>query len=361
MHALLPSLDLSAFASDFRAARAEFLNRAKPLAELPLFDFVHHRHPEPGPDKGALHADWLLVSRNPQPERLLVLISGTHGVEGYLGSAIQCDLLPELPRLLEDERLGVLMIHALNPWGFAWLRRCDHEGIDLNRNFVDFKGGLPNNGAYATMHRLIARSEGRVNGFDAKLLDGISRGQYQYPNGLYFGGHGPSWSRQWLDSRKPSPVLQKVKRIAAIDLHSGLGPYGYGEVISDHPNNTAGFELARQWYGANTMSSALGESVSAPKTGLIDYFWHKLIGDRGCFVTLEFGTYPSDTMLSVLVEEQRYAKRCRDAGEQRQLDNEHVVALRDFFYPQDSNWRQSVLLRARQVITLAVEGIGGTP
>ncbi len=357
MHALLPSLDLSVFAKDYRSARNNFLARSEKLRGCGLFEFVHHRHPECAPDGSPLHADWLLLSKTPHPKHLLVLISGTHGVEGFVGSAIQCDLLSEMPQLLEDERLGVLMIHALNPWGFAWLRRCDHEGIDLNRNFIDFKAGLPNNGAYATMHRLLSPTADTDILTDEYSLDGITRGQYQYPNGLYFGGHGPSWSRQWLESRKQFPLLQQVESIAAIDLHSGLGPFGYGEIISDHPRISPGFEIARQWYGANTMSSALGESVSAPKTGLIDYFWHKLIGHRGSFVTLEFGTYPAEDMLKVLIKEQRYTRRSVAAGTERDLDAPDVQALRDFFYPQDDNWRESVLLRARQVVTLALTGM----
>ena len=309
MPALLPAFDLSAFSCDYRQARATFLERANTLGSLAGFDWVHHRHPDAGPNGNALHSDWVLLSHTPEPEQPLVLISGTHGVEGFVGSAVQSDILTEASRLLENPKLGILMIHALNPWGFAWLRRCDHEGIDLNRNFIDFKTGLPNNGAYASMHRLLSSREEGLNGFDSRALDGITRGQYQYPNGLYFGGHGPSWSRQWLESRKQNALFQKARRVAVIDLHSGLGPYGYGEVISDHPQNTAGFELARQWYGANTMSSALGESVSAPKIGLLDYFWHRLIGERGSFVTLEFGTYAADAMLHVLIDEQRY-QRC---------------------------------------------------
>ncbi|MBB3047159.1 hypothetical protein FHR99_001395 [Litorivivens lipolytica] len=360
MAALLPALDLSAFASDYRQARKTFLNRAENLRSLAGFDWIQHRHPQAGPDGTALHSDWLLLSQSPNPEQLLVLISGTHGVEGFVGSAVQSDILAEAASLLENPKLGILMIHALNPWGFAWLRRCDHEGIDLNRNFIDFKAGLPNNGAYASMHRLLSRADEGLNGFDNAALDGITRGQYQYPNGLYFGGHGPSWSREWLESRKQSSLFQKARHIAVIDLHTGLGPYGYGEVISDHPQNTAGFELARQWYGANAMSSALGESVSAPKIGLLDYFWHRLMGDRGSFVTLEFGTYAADEMLHVLIDEQRYHRQCRDGHINRDQNHPAVAALRDFFYPQDTNWQQSVLLRARQVITLALEGMANS-
>lgn len=357
MPQLLPATDYTVFATDFQAARQTLLTRYRALPDLSLNEHIHHRHPEPGPDGKPLHADWLLLSRSTQPQRLLVLISGTHGVEGFVGSAIQCDLLGNgIGELLqEDESLAILLIHALNPWGFAWLRRCDHEGIDLNRNFVDFKAGLPNNGAYSALHRRLA--EGVDIGKSGLSLDTVSRGQYQYPNGLYFGGHGPSWSRQWLESRKHSVLFNQVERAAVIDLHSGLGPFGYGELINDHPKDSAGFEQARRWYGANALSSVLGESVSAPKTGLIDYFWHKLMGERGCFVTLEFGTYSSEAMMQALIAEQRYVRRCREGAEERDLTHPDVVALRDFFYPADKSWRQAVLLRARQVVELAIAGL----
>ena len=359
MHSLLPPLDLSTFTGDYQSARREFLQRAQALPKFGLMEHIHHRHPEPGPDGKNLYADWLLLSQTEHPAKLLVLISGTDGVEGFVGSAIQSDLLGNgIAELLKDQTLAVLFIHALNPWGFAWLRRCDHEGIDLNRNFVDFKGGLPNNGAYATMHRLLNQpADSLLNGHAPLSLDAITRGQYQYPQGLYFGGHGPSWSRQWLDSRKNSAIFTQLEKIAVIDLHSGLGPFSYGEVISDHPNNTAGFGFARSWYGANAMSSALGESVSAPKTGLIDFFWHKLLGERGCFVTLEFGTYSDKEMIDTLIAEQRYFRRCRDSGEARNLNDASVLALRDFFYPADASWQQATLLRARQIISMALNGL----
>ncbi|MFT5605951.1 MAG: hypothetical protein ACI9G5_002926 [Paracoccaceae bacterium] len=359
MHQLLPSLDLSAFSIDYQYARGEFLKRAQALPKLGLVEHIHHRHPEPGPDGKPLYADWLLLSKTANPSKLLVLVSGTHGVEGFVGSAIQCDLLGSgVAELLEDESLAILMIHALNPWGFAWLRRCDHEGIDLNRNFIDFKGGLPNNGSYATMHRLLSQSaESVLNGHTPLSLDAITRGQYQYPQGLYFGGHSPSWSRQWLDSRKHSAIFTTLKQIAVIDLHSGLGSFGYGEVISDHPRQTTGFELARNWYGANAMSSELGESVSAPKTGLMDFYWHKLLGERGCFVTLEFGTYSDREMIDVLIDEQSYFRRCRDAMSARDLTDPSVLALRDFFYPTGASWQQAALLRARQIIDMALKGL----
>ena len=42
------------------------------------------------------------------------------------------------------------MIHALNPFGFAHLRRANEDNVDLNRNFVDHEGGnYPENDLFA--------------------------------------------------------------------------------------------------------------------------------------------------------------------------------------------------------------------
>ena len=68
------------------------------------------------------------------PKRVLVHESGLHGVEGFAGSAIQLQLVDSLPKLPEDTAL--VIIHVLNPYGMAWLRRFNENNVDLNRNFL---------------------------------------------------------------------------------------------------------------------------------------------------------------------------------------------------------------------------------
>src|SRR2546430_11472 len=130
---------------------------------------------------------------------LLLLISGTHGVEGFCGSGCQVALLHDPTFIAEVERSGiaVLMLHALNPYGFSHLRRVNEDNADLNRNFVDFGSPLPVNRAYALMHSLLlpatwpppGDSETRLNTWIAQhgrkaYQAAVSGGQYQYPDGF---------------------------------------------------------------------------------------------------------------------------------------------------------------------------------
>lgn len=365
---MIPKTDLSCFKSSYQVARQNFLQHLDGITQHLIQESEHHRHPMPGPDQQALFLDWVFLGQKRTPQYLLVLISGTHGVEGFTGSAIQSHYLPQLESLLQAQAdLGVIIVHALNPWGFAWLRRYDHEGIDLNRNFVDFSSPLPNNPEYESIHDklfcdtsttldqvlLSFRSQMGIEHFESS----ITRGQYTHPDGLFYGGKAASWSRQVLEKMSESAYLQHARNIAVIDLHTGLGPFGHGEVINDHPPATTGFDYARQWYGPNALSALLGESCSAPKTGLLDFFWHALVADRGCFVTLEYGTYSLDKLISLSCAEQRYHNSYQRDWQHRDINHPSVIALRDFFYPQDQTWQQLVLFRAGQVINLALQGM----
>jgi hypothetical protein len=364
---LTSALDLNCFSTCYQDARQRFLARQQQVPPALLRSTHSHAHTLPGPQQEPLACDVLQLGQTDNPQQLLVLISATHGVEGFAGSAIQCDSLPLLGRLLEQHpQLGAMMIHALNPWGFAWLRRYDHEGIDLNRNFVDFAAPLPDNADYERLHPRILSTIG----LDAAQLpqlwqdtdlvtfsEIVTRGQYHHRDGLFFGGSAPSWSRQLLQQLTTAPLFAKAQRIAVIDLHTGLGPYGYGEVINDHPPDSIGFQLAQAWYGNNALSTVLGDSVSTLKPGLLDYHWHEVMGERGCFVTLEFGTFAIEQLLLSLLNEQRLHNRLLHNAEPRDLGHEHIVQLKHFFYPAERSWQQQVLFRGRQVIDLALRGL----
>ena len=136
------------FADTYAAAREKFLTAAG-AARCDVSSYRLPNHVGPRDEELTIDVGKLGPA---EPEALLVLISGTHGVEGFCGSGCQVGFLTD--RLYEalPVNCGALLVHALNPYGFAWLRRVNEDNIDLNRNFYDFSKDLPSCSAYEELH-----------------------------------------------------------------------------------------------------------------------------------------------------------------------------------------------------------------
>lgn len=338
------------------------------LAEHSAFVQIQHKaYPCPGktPDGEPLVTDSLWLGTE-NAAKVLVLLGGTHGVEGFVGTAIELDHINLIAsaQLLVPTDTAVLVVHALTPWGYAWLRRCDEDGIDLNRNSVDFSKPLPENSGYESLRNVLFSPERdrrkavfaeyeRRHGRSA-LEMAISGGQYLDPTGSFYGGNKPAHGRLVSEDLMRQYKLHE-RDLAVIDLHSGLGPYGYGEIICDHHPNSPGAEVAHDWYGDSVTLPALGTSSSVPKIGLMDYAWHEIMNGRSCHVTLEFGTYPTDQLFEVLLRDhQLWAQHDNISARQ-----EHSKNMQQHFCPRDEAWKALVLFRARQVIGLALHGLSG--
>lgn len=359
---LLP-LDINSFPDNYSSARKRW------LAKLELLRLEQYYVPFPcedkGPDDESLITDTVWLGST-EAENVMILIAGTHGVEGFAGSAVQLDYLRMLATgcIQLDQNTAILLVHALTPWGYAWLRRCDANGVDLNRNAVDFSQPLPVNPGYEALKpafesmdpgqraQIFADWEsahGRTS-----LESAISAGQYFDYTGPFYGGKAPAHGR--LVCEKLINDYQLVKRnIAVIDIHTGLGPYGYGEIICDHLPESEGAAVAKIWYGDAVTLPELGTSSSVPKFGLLDFLWHKIMNKHSCYITLEFGTYRTEHLFEVLLRDHQLWSQ--PANEQSKA--EHSLKMRQHFCPDDVIWKEMVLFRARQVLNQALTGLKG--
>jgi predicted deacylase len=294
-----------------------------------------------------------------------VFISGTHGVEGYCGSAAQRFLLDHLlhDKVSLPASCALLFIHALNPWGMHWARRCDHQGIDINRNFIDFKHIPAASSDYEkVLECLLLRTAEQRSCALAVLREAwgqahfdrvFSGGQYQQPWAPFYGGQAPAFSHHIVEQIIQTYVLTE-RKVSVIDIHSGLGPWAYGQLISDHFAESESNVWARQLFADWVAVTEMGESFSVPKAGLLDYRWHRLMNaGKTFFLTLEFGTLGSDSLFSVLLDEHLYWKdrlvvpNADDKGYQNQRQ-----AMLDHFCPDNAQWQQAVLFQTRQVFDL---------
>lgn len=259
---------------DYPRARSGFLAAAAE-AGARIETFVH---PSNGPDGGELAVDLAWIGESASNSNLIVVVSGTHGVEGFAGSAIQARHLAG--GVAAGRSTTVVMVHALNPYGFAWVRRTNEDNIDLNRNFIDF-AAVPANDRYSeiadivvpprwdeatqqsTLSALLAIMEEKGM---AEVQEIISGGQYEHPLGLFYGGTEPSWANRLLAELCAGP-FSGFDRVAIIDLHTGLGPWGVGELISSVPPDSEQFRSDSAVFGDDLVSLMSPDSVSAQLAG----------------------------------------------------------------------------------------------
>jgi hypothetical protein len=202
-------------------------------------------------------------------------------VEGFCGSGAQVHWLRRAEHRRLPAGVAAMLVHAVNPYGFAWLRRVTEDNIDLNRNWIDFSKPLPANQAYDSLHDMFCPAEWteEIQGETgaallrfaaehgpAMLQAAMSAGQFSHADGLFFGGAGPSWSRR-TQTAIYQQHLGQAARVGIIDFHTGLGPWGFGEQIVVEHVDTPGFARAQSWYGAAVTSPSSGTSTSADITG----------------------------------------------------------------------------------------------
>lgn len=319
-----------------------------------------------GPEGQQLSVDWVRWG-SPDPRHLLMVLSGVHGVEGFLGSAVQCDLIGRLGRLTAADDVGVLVVHAVNPWGMAWWRRVNESNVDLNRNWRRSETDPPTNPAYEELHTLACPDTPGLPSVDelaeraAELLerhgypwlrDGITGGQYTHADGLHYGGERTEESNRVLESILVG--LGRVERAFVVDLHTGHGPTGGVTLLSDQPvdsdQDRTLRSLSREW---TVESTADGRSESTGKiaNGIRDSF-----GGGSVSTSAEFGTVDDLEQLAATYQE-HWVHRHGDRN-----DADHSAAVRRYrecFTPDDATWAGECRRQGADVVDRALDTVIG--
>ena len=352
------------FSQTYREAREKFLAaaRARGLA------VTSHAHPLRGRDGEALAMD---IARDgpADAQAVLVLSSACHGVEGYCGSGVQVALLGD-ERFHEQARsagVALLYVHGLNPFGFSWWRRTTHENVDLNRNFHDFSRPLPRNTAYDEIAHLVvpdawppdAATTAAIGQYVATrgmkaLQAAVTSGQYDHPQGLFYGGREPTWSHRTV-RQVLRDHAQRCQRLGWIDFHTGLGPSGVGERIFACRDDAQALARARAWWGEKVTSIYDGSSTSALLTGMM---WMAAYEEcpqaEYTGIALEYGTVPTDEVLDALRADQWLELHPEaDAVKRGSIKRR----IRDAFYTDTDVWKDAIVEQALDATRLGVSGL----
>jgi hypothetical protein len=352
------------FPDDYITARRAFLQAAGE-AGAPLDG---RRHEVATAPRG--EALWMDVARlGPErPKALVLTLSGTHGVEGFCGSGVQLGTLrhPGDAAPLPPD-MGLVMVHGVNPCGFAWLRRVNEDNIDLNRNFIDWdKGPPPRNEGYDSIRAIacpdVWDADANLAAADAKRAEmgdrawraAHSGGQYQDAHGIFYGGTGPTWSQRALYDLLDRH-LDGVERLAVIDYHTGLGPPGHGERIAMHDPDGPGFARAQRWFDGDVTSTHAGTAVTVPLSGtVLDGIERRYPAIEVTAIALEFGTIDNRLVqLAVRADNWLHHHGALDSPEGARIKQR----IRDAFYPDEPGWKRAVWARAVETQRAALAGL----
>lgn len=344
------------FSDSYAEARQKFLSAVEGAKPYPCSTR--------GPSGEALYTD--AVWCGPRDARkLLILISGTHGPEGYCGSASQLLFL----RAGFQEKLppstGVLFVHALNCYGFAWDRRVTAEGCDLNRNFIDFSKPVPPNPGYEELHDYIVcediseeavlRAEAALEAYKAKhgerrLQVARSAGQYTRPGGAHYGGNGPTEARRTLEQIAADYGVTSREEVVIVDYHTGLGRFGYGELQCEQQSGLDGYERAKRIFGLSVTSPDLGTSSAVELHGTQAEYWERILGDRHTYVALEYGTLDLvKGPKTGFTRKDLWLFRYRPQDADTELGRGIRKLSKAYFYPQHRDWQEMILCRSHQI------------
>lgn len=367
---------------EYGAARLRFRAAAE-CSGATLESFAHPNLQ--APDGGDLAVDLAWLGPN-DAGRVLLVTSSMHGFEGPAGSAVQSLWLEAAPIVLPKDT-AVLLVHALNPWGFAYVSRLTENNVDLNRNFIDWNQPPPGNPFYhhiaqairvkdlspQTMMTLMVEQQRLVGELGPAAMQVASDyGQYVDPEGLTFGGSGPEFGhrvlREIVETR-----LGNVRELGLVDLHTGVGAYcevailpidGAGSQNAARLLDWWGKELVEDWK-RSTLESAVAADPNAGtlpvvKTGemreaLVDW----LPQARVTGAVVEFGT-ETQASLTEVVFVTLYERWLRFEHGGDRMAAEHKAfrdAARRCFVPEDDAWTAVVVREGPRLIDQALAGL----
>lgn len=301
------------------------------------------------------------------PDRVLVISSGVHGVEGFFGSAVQVALL-ELAAVTPPP-IKCVFLHGLNPFGFANMRRFDENNVDPNRNFLlpgeQFEGAAE---GYARLDAFLnpRRPPSRWEPFTLKALwlivrhgmpglrQAVAGGQFSYPLGLFFGGAGPSRMQQLLHQHMPR-WLRGSKSVVHLDFHTGLGPYGTCKLLIDYPLNELQRSRLADWFGADSFEASDSSGIAYDaRGGFGRWCVSNGLAPDYLFACAEFGTYgPVKVLAGLRAENQAHHWGTPEAAST-------VLAkarLKELFCPSSEAWQSQVIERSMALIDRAQQGL----
>ena len=312
----------------------------------------------------SLYIDNIYLPSTDKKENLIVITTGVHGIEGYIGSVMLDVFFEEIYPTVDTASTGILVVANVNPYGMKYMRRYNENNVDLNRNFIKNwdEFDLSSNKDYPKVDSFL-QPEGKMGnafwhevGFYLSLAkeaiftgagtisDALLTGQYEYPDGVYYGGNGDEKSTAYLKGVFADCLDGEYENIVHVDVHSGYGPR-YNMVIFNSVQDPTTEAESKAQLGYDNIIATDSEDFYVTYGDTTDYFY-RLAKSKNTDKTLystcfEFGTigdgfFDSILSLKYTVDENRQHRFPTDNKTTEEMVRENYLEL---FYPTETEWR----------------------
>lgn len=372
MQTMIPGDAADFFPPTYRASRERLLETTRALSARTSVLIDSRALPEKGPAGETLALDWVMFGAR-RPKHVFVISSGTHGVEGFTGAAVQHALAEHvLPWLQLGGDTAIVLQHANNPYGFAWLRRVNENNVDLNRNFRPAYDPLQCSPDYEALLDALnppdldpSNEAGRRARIDAFIAEhglpryqaAVSEGQYKYPGGLQFGGHEQQCSVGHLHALV-GEHLAAAQTVLWLDFHTGLGESGACELITGWTADSAPYRFAQQVWAGAVRSASSGESLSPNLNGVMDRGLLPMLSAdcRAAMVFPEYGTHPVPRVLAAM----RSDNWLHVHGDPEDVTGRAIKAeMLEAFRPASRDWQRTVVNHGVGLVRQALPHLPG--
>ena len=325
-----------------------------------------------------LTIDAVYIPAQKEAKKLIIMTSGVHGIEGFTGSAVQQYFMTKVLHGEALEDMGVLLIHAVNPYGFKYERRVTENNVDMNRNFHTNKDLFAGkNEGYTRIYSFLnphskvktgyfrnglffTKTVYKIIKFSMKTLRSSTvEGQYEFSNGIFYGGNDFEPQKQWLEHLL-SEKTNDYAFVFLIDLHTGLGERGKLHYLPGYARAPNGNPLLEHLFNDYTIDwPTTGKEFYIPR-GLFRQYVRDLISTDQKFirVAFEYGTLNSQYIIgasrslhNMIIENQGFHQGYENS------ETEILVKrrFREMFFPSSKIWRSQIMKQTGAILPLLLD------
>lgn len=362
------------FLDDYDTSRARFRESAAALDAL--YEGVEVLSlPIPSATDDDLTIDAVRIPAQAQPQNVLIMTLGVHGVEAFVGSAVMQMFAAELLPDIDLSTTTVLMVHAVNPWGFRHHRRVSENNVDLNRNFSTSADLFAfDNAAYTAIDGFLNPTDPvttqTVDGAlgdalrfaltqdRAALQQAILQGQYAHPSGVFYGGSTFEPALALL-----APILRAAveqhDRVFLMDFHTGFGERGKLHLFGAPGLGSP--EAVDAVFDGYDIDTGEGDEDFYETYGDMILYVGELAAEHGrtyVGMTMEYGTLDSHTDIGALqslvnttLENQGFHHGYADEAVRAQVEQTFLES----YFPLEEDWRETIMVQTREMLPVFIE------